>query len=175
MKKMNWKIIAEFVGIAALVGSLIFVGLQLRQELYVAQAESFSANNAAAIELARLISENRDVWVRGLNGEELTNLEKITFLAIAEALYKQNSNKARIAYRIDTLAADRTARWYAFFVYQYPGLRELVEYRNAESAMIGRAFRVPLGPSFLDDVTKFLAELDLASPAVPERNYIPRL
>ena len=38
--KTDWKSIAEFVGIVAIVASLIFVGLQLRQEQEVAQIES---------------------------------------------------------------------------------------------------------------------------------------
>lgn len=32
MKKINWKVVAELVGIAAIIGSLLFVGIQLRQK-----------------------------------------------------------------------------------------------------------------------------------------------
>ena len=37
MKTGNWKDSAELVGIAAIVASLIFVGIQLRQEQRIAQ------------------------------------------------------------------------------------------------------------------------------------------
>lgn len=39
MKSMNWKDIAELVGIAAIVASLVFVGLQMRQDQVIARSE----------------------------------------------------------------------------------------------------------------------------------------
>ncbi len=39
MKEANWKDLAELVGIAAIVASLIFVGFQLKQERAIARAE----------------------------------------------------------------------------------------------------------------------------------------
>ena len=39
MKPANWKDITELVGIAAIIGSLVFVGLQMRQAQQLAQAQ----------------------------------------------------------------------------------------------------------------------------------------
>lgn len=44
MKMTNWKDIAELVGITAIVASLIFVGLQLRQEQVIARTELASVS-----------------------------------------------------------------------------------------------------------------------------------
>ena len=39
MKAMKWKSLAELTGMTAIVGSLIFVGLQIRQEQAIALSE----------------------------------------------------------------------------------------------------------------------------------------
>jgi len=44
VKFSSWKDAAELIGIAAIVGSLIFVGLQMRQEQVLARAELGSAS-----------------------------------------------------------------------------------------------------------------------------------
>ena len=44
MKKTDWKDVAELVGIAAIVASLVFVGLQLRQEQVIARTELASVS-----------------------------------------------------------------------------------------------------------------------------------
>jgi len=43
MKKVSWKEIVEFVGIAAIVGSLLFVGLQLKQSQEIAIASQYQS------------------------------------------------------------------------------------------------------------------------------------
>ena len=50
MKSSNWKAVAEFVGIAAIVASLIFVGLQLKQSQEIAIAAQYQERANTAIE-----------------------------------------------------------------------------------------------------------------------------
>ncbi len=50
MKKKDWKDTAELIGIAAIVASLIFVGLELRQSQEIALSEAYQAR--ASIEVA---------------------------------------------------------------------------------------------------------------------------
>ena len=47
MRKLYWKDIAEFLGIAAIVGSLLFVGLQLKQSQEIAIASQYNARFTA--------------------------------------------------------------------------------------------------------------------------------
>ncbi len=51
MKSTDWKGIAELAGIAAIVASLIFVGVQLRQEQQIALAEKSQSSSANRTEL----------------------------------------------------------------------------------------------------------------------------
>jgi len=59
MKPTDWKDIAELIGIAAIVGSLIFVGLQMKQSQEIAIANQYQARADAALEfyLARMQTE----------------------------------------------------------------------------------------------------------------------
>jgi hypothetical protein len=47
MKSSNWKDIAELIGIAAIVASLVFVGLQLQQSHAIALATQYQARSEA--------------------------------------------------------------------------------------------------------------------------------
>jgi hypothetical protein len=50
MKSTNWKDTAELIGIAAIVGSLIFVGLQMHQTHEIALSAAYQAREASSIE-----------------------------------------------------------------------------------------------------------------------------
>jgi len=50
MKKTGWKDTAELIGIAAIVASLIFVGLQMRQSQAIAIADQYQARADAALQ-----------------------------------------------------------------------------------------------------------------------------
>jgi hypothetical protein len=60
MKSASWKDIAELVGIAAIVASLIFVGLQMKQSQDIAIAQQYQDRSAAALEwyVARMQSDS---------------------------------------------------------------------------------------------------------------------
>jgi hypothetical protein len=51
MRFARWKDIAELVGLAAIVGSLVFVGLQMKQNQAIALAEQYQARAQATMEL----------------------------------------------------------------------------------------------------------------------------
>jgi len=50
MRSADWKDIAELVGIAAIVASLIFVGLQMKQSQDIAIADQYQSRADAALE-----------------------------------------------------------------------------------------------------------------------------
>jgi len=50
MKRFNWRDFTEIFGIIAIVGSLIFVGLQLNQSQEIAIASQYQERAAAAVE-----------------------------------------------------------------------------------------------------------------------------
>ncbi len=61
MKSVDWKGILELIGIAAIVASLIFVGMQLRQDQKVALAEINVASESSAAMLDLAVTENIDI------------------------------------------------------------------------------------------------------------------
>ena len=58
MKIHDWKTIAELIGIAAIVVSLVFVGLQMNQAQKIAIAEQYQARADSAAEHMRWYMEN---------------------------------------------------------------------------------------------------------------------
>ncbi len=67
----------------AVVASLIFLGLQVRQERNVAAGQYAYDWLAAKSELTGLIIENNGIWMHGLKGEELSDEDSVTFDALA--------------------------------------------------------------------------------------------
>ena len=83
MNPTTWKTIAESVGIIAIVGSLVFVGLEVRQQQQAALNDSSFNLVENSREVRSLFIEHADIWVRGNAGEELDPIEDSVF----ETLY----------------------------------------------------------------------------------------
>ena len=65
MKTMSWKSLAELTGMTAIVGSLTFVGLQIRQEQVIALSEINLSALSSSIEINNSINDNIDARQRG--------------------------------------------------------------------------------------------------------------
>ena len=91
MKFRNWKDAAELVGIAAIVASLIFVGLQMRQSGAIARSQMYGNDLANSLSTYNAIAEHPDIWVRGKRGDELDPANAEVFhqqvLGIADQAY----------------------------------------------------------------------------------------
>ena len=134
MKSTNWKDFAELVGIAAIVGSLVFVGLQMRQDQAIAVSELLASRSDALIELAALIESNNELWISGLNGDELPEIDRASFQAMAEAV---ESYFVAIYVRYEAMGRNSGGQEepvinYAYALYLHDGLRrvwdEQIEY-----------------------------------------------
>jgi hypothetical protein len=117
----------EIVGIAAIVGSLIFVGLQLKQSDDIAQAEVLESSAARAIERRALIAAHADTWQKACLGEELNASEKV----IAGNIYfnyLQGNFNTWIRYRetgIGGINSQFLVDAYAANLHRYPGFRQI--------------------------------------------------
>ena len=80
MKRIEAKTILEGLGIIALVASLLFVGYQLQQDRELAAAQVIVTHDANQLELIALITENKEIWLKGLSGATLSATDDITFL-----------------------------------------------------------------------------------------------
>ena len=172
--KSNWKETAELIGIAAIVASLAFVGLQMRQEQAIARAAVWSETEIASRELNEFVNENRDIWIRGLDGEELSQLEELTFKAIARSIYNRHLALYQRAIELGTSSPESRIREYAFHLYQYPGLRRDFEQGTEERRLRRAAYDLPDRTSgFRWTVMKSLEELDASSHQIPDKSYLP--
>ena len=79
MKSFSWKDIAELVGIAAIVASLIFLGLQMQQAERLAQSEEDLAVLTSIISINTEMSENADIWLRGATRGDLSDTDAFIF------------------------------------------------------------------------------------------------
>lgn len=74
--KPDWKSYAELLGITAVVASLIFVGLELRQSQSIAEAEMHANNLANILEVHNAMINNAEIWKKGNADSELTPAEE---------------------------------------------------------------------------------------------------
>jgi len=173
MKEKNWKDIVELIGIAAIVGSLIFVGLQVRQDQQIAIAATFSTAIEATSNLASLIETNSETWKKGLDGGELSAADEIEFLAMVAAVEAFQLNMYIRFDRLEIGDAERSYRTYAYAIYLHPGLRKAflnkVDFLAARDESFDGASRSP----FHQSVASYLDHLDRNPPGIPsEKVYI---
>lgn len=139
MKKTNWRVVTELVGIVAIVGSLVFVGIQLRQEQKIALAEINQSAVESYIGIDAFIAEHAAVLVRSNAGEQLTDEEALVMNRLVHSLH--------IKFRIESGMrsslgdTDRMApKLLAMFLHDNPGARrvwlELSENEEGQYALI---------------------------------------
>jgi len=159
-KKFNE--VAELVGIVAIVASLIFVGLEMRQSQSIALAEIEAAYISASIQSASLISENSDVWKRGIANEELDDEDSIVFESIVATLTDRSWS---MQYQMELLDrnefAESNVHRFAAFLHQRPGARRVWIEREADM----KAHREALDP-WTATITSPYVEMILADFAV---------
>jgi len=126
MRTEKWREIAEAIGVAAIVASLVFVGLQIRQESDIARLELIDRSTEQQRDLKVWIAENSDLWIRGCAGSELSETDQVVFHHIVDMYINQTYNRWVVRYAIteqtgaggqyliDALAAN---------VHRYPGFR----------------------------------------------------
>lgn len=122
----NWKSTAEFLGITAVVASLVFVGLQLRQAQDIAIAEMNASGVANTLEEYNAVMENVDVWMRGNADENLTSAEAEIYLRL---LTNMNNRFYFIVQQQERLGVGDEAvldvAEFAGFLYENPGARRV--------------------------------------------------
>jgi hypothetical protein len=173
-KSIGWKEIVEALGVLALVASLVFVGYQLQQDRKLAATQVVVENNSATFDLFATMSDNRDIWHRGLQGKELSNEDQVAFKAIASAIYQRHLNKYMVQGLLDFKdQQDLVVQQYAFDLFLYPSLRywfvqegQLVNARND-------FFDRPTSRGFRARVAEALEQLDEAAQEFPEKTGFP--
>ena len=142
MKFNYWKGIAEVIGGVAIVGSLIFVGLQIKQEQAIAVSEINLSLLASQIELNNSIGDHADIWTRGNAGEALEEPERIIFDSLLENMAFLSRTEWRQYGSFNQTRYMRVAiADFALHLYQNPGARQSWTARD-EAAEKNRALLV---------------------------------
>ncbi|MBT8102399.1 MAG: hypothetical protein KJO95_05475 [Gammaproteobacteria bacterium] len=124
MKSMGWKDGVELVGIVAIVASLIFVGLEMRQARDIALSERAGNMLLSDIEARRPIYEFPDIWARGNAGAELNRSEAVIYRALIRDINAYAFQRRYSASLIDDQSSFTAASWdMAGFLYENPGAR----------------------------------------------------
>lgn len=133
MNRASWKDIAELIGITAIVLSLIFVGLQLRQSQQLATEELVSFSNDRQNAIRELIVANADIWRKACAGEPLDSASRV----IAAKIYDAWTDHVIGEYLLRETGVRRSdseqqqiVEEYAAQHWIYPGLAELAMSRR---------------------------------------------
>jgi hypothetical protein len=129
--KISWKFLAELIGMTAIVLSLVFVGLQLRQSQVIAENEVGLQELQNRIEAHGQINEHVNVWAKGLAGEELSYEDAVVFenllVNINDITFHASSNYYSLG---DQTSARLVISDLAIFLHRNPGARSVWETRE---------------------------------------------
>jgi hypothetical protein len=124
----KWKDIAELIGITAIVLSLVFVGLQLRQSQLIAQSDIALQELESTIEAHGQINDYVDVWVSGLAGKKLSDRNAVIFdnllVNVNDVTWSSASNYTLLG---DEFRTRILISHFAGFLHQNPGARRVWE------------------------------------------------
>jgi hypothetical protein len=162
MSRDQWRDLLEAIGFLVLIASLIFVGLQIRQDHTIAQAQNAADFDDTMIEYARVINANRDVWIRGLEGAELSLQDQVTFESVAFAVWQKFTGLYRRDRLLNQGSGILAARQLAGELFIHPGLRQYVLSRCRHRESVGQEI------SLCDDVRSQLKAFDDGTLPAPE-------
>lgn len=151
----QWKEVAEFIGIAAIVASLVFVGIQLKQDREVALSEvtQFSASTYADLQIA--LADHSDALAKANRGEELAGPELIVVQSLLNAMHRQVVTDV-IERRLHGNPGELPLAVFASWLYQNPGARAIwldqrsEVLRHAEEISAESAFMRRVNQEILD-------------------------
>ena len=155
----------QIIGIAAVVASLIFVGLQIKQSDDIAFAEVVESSAARGTEQRAVIAAHADTWQKACLGEQLSAAEK----SIAGSIYfnyLQNNFNSWIRYQetgfgsagsgflIDSFAAN---------IHRYPGFKQMA-LSFSEWGELGARFDGRLVEEYTAAIRQRIGELEQLEP-----------
>jgi len=167
MKTLTARNTAELIGMAAIVASLIFVGVQVNQAEEIATIEMLSAGSERQRDIARLIIENADVWRRGCVGDELSDVDATIFSQLfTQYMRHKNVGWQRLtASDFGDVDPKAVANSVALNMYVYPGFRAAKSVYDQWLAAHG-SLSAGLNTKLEDQIRLRLNELERSNPKV---------
>jgi len=128
LKNTSWKDIAELIGITAILLSLIFVGIQLRQSQQLAREELVNNSNERQNAIRELIVANADIWQKACSGEPLDPVSRIIAAKIYDAWTDHVAGEYNLratGVRQSDASRQKLVEETAAQLWIYPGLQDL--------------------------------------------------
>ena len=173
MKSTNWKTVAEFVGISAIIGSLVFVGMQLRQEQTIAIVDTYGSVVESNEAVLSLIGAHPDIWEKGLLGDDLSTSDEIVFSGMVRAVFSHHFHMFIRFARIGPGDPEIIKENLAYAIYIFPGLRRQWEADNEFRDQRDAALNRSVGPlDFGPGINQRLSKLDNLQPSIPSKKQL---
>jgi len=123
--RISWKTIAELIGIAAIVASLIFVGLELRQAQKIARINAANIRAGWVFENRTEVNVHAEIWAKGNAGADLTDVESVIYSNLIRNMHTNSRFTWAREQGLGITGAEYAAHELAWFLYKYPAaLRE---------------------------------------------------
>jgi hypothetical protein len=155
----------QISGLAAVVGSLVFVGLQLKQSDDIALAEAIESAATRGIERRALVASHANTWQKACLGQELSESEKVIAANIYFSYLQSNFN-TWTRYRatgIGGINSQFLVNAYAANLHRYPGFRQIA-LSFADWSEVGARWDDRLVEEYTSAVRQRVAELEQSEP-----------
>lgn len=156
----------QLVGMATIVASLMFVGLQLRQSKDAAQSDLSQSSVARGVEISTLIAEYSDVWLKACAGEELSPPEQLIANSIYFRYFQDNFNSwarsesTEIGFMSPSFFTDA----FAANIHRYPGFGQMALSWNDWAERGVRVTNNLFAKRYQEEVRRRLSELEKEEP-----------
>ena len=168
MPKVGLKGAVELAGIAAIVASLIFVGLQIRQEQEIAIVDTYGELSQSNMDLTFRIGDQMEIWKKGLTGDQLSEEELGVFTVQAAAVTEYYQRMFIRWTRLGPVDPRVAASKFAYALYVFPGLRQEFEAADEFNLSLDSARGFVQGVNPWDTAVKgFLDQYDRQKPPLP--------
>jgi len=151
LKSGNWKDIAELTGIAAIVGSLIFVGLEMRQTREIAMAAAYQARTDSELNMQQMFDSTYgmlEIRRKSRAGEPLSPVDQINIEQMQQVRFVYLEN---VHYQVEIgMLSDEI--WRA----QMMGIKPILVRPSFQQWW--EENRVTWRPSFADSIDEHIAE-----------------
>ena len=164
MADRGWKDKAELIGITAIVASLIFVGIEIRQSQSAANVSQITGYGEMNLALRATIMEHADVWHRACAGEELTPAESIQaaqlMRAYTEFTFTQGVTAELGMFDYRQIVVGR----YAANIHRYPGFAKMAAAESEWTTLAENARGIDELAIIIDMVRAKIAALQELEP-----------
>ncbi len=165
MKLKNLDDWVQGIGLLGVMGSLVFVGLQLEQSEDVALSDLADSSVTWGIELSSLIADHADTWHRACLGEALSPAERIV---AANIYWRYTQGNLNSWVRLETSGLGNydssfISGAFAANIHRYPGFRKMTE-SWMDWTSLGVPTDSPYVTGFRQEILARVAELEAEEP-----------